>query len=475
MGPRTFADRQRAADVPLTGADCFLRAFDAECRRTAGAGHLSQLVLRLGPGFDEGCFRATLEAAARTHPILRAPVLRRLGTPFPVYRTTRPSAALPPVELHPVGDDLPCSGGSSLLRAQAPLPAVFTRRINEVLPLERGRLLRVDVAPRPDGGSDLAFTWAHLLFDGLGSERFVAWLAACGEGKRRVEDLSPEEGAGLAGETSRAAAATGLRARGARARAWQSHLESLSEPAPRSLAGPLARRPQALRYDVLALREEASTRILARAGDKAGPLTPALFPLAASIRAHAAVFGARGQAPGSFVVPVVANARPKGAEGASQAIFRTQVSLLWLRARREETHDLDGLIRLLKAQRLAFVRSGRLEDGLAALDLARLAPKRLYAHLVRRTFGGELASFFFAYTGELLPGSTHFFGAGIESGFHVPGVPASPGSALVFSLREGRLSVTHAWQDGTIDAGERRLLRQQLLEDLVGASEGAPA
>ena len=40
------------ASVPLTGADCFLRAFDGEVRRLTGASHLSQLVLRLGPGFD---------------------------------------------------------------------------------------------------------------------------------------------------------------------------------------------------------------------------------------------------------------------------------------------------------------------------------------------------------------------------------------------------------------------------------------
>lgn len=469
-GPRTFLERQRAADVPLTGADCFLRAVDAECRYRGGAGHLSQLVLRLGPGFDRERFRATLDAAVRAHPILRAPVARPFGSPFPVYRTTRPSPALVPVDVHPSGDSSPGCEASPALCAEPPLPRIFSRRLNEVLALERGRLLRVDVAARGDG-ADVAFTWAHLLFDGLGSERFIAWLAACGEGSRRVDDLSVEEGAGLCDEAGAAAWRHGLRLRGAHARAWQSHLASLATPAPRSLFGPLTRAPQALHYDVLTLRSEATERFLARTQEKAGLLTPMLFPLAASIRAHAAVFRARGASPGSFVVPVVANARPKGADGAARAIFRTQIALLWLRVRAEETADLDGLVRRLKEERLAFIRKGLLEDGLAALDFARLAPKRLYARLVRRTFGGELASLFFAYTGEFLPGTKRFFGAEIERGFHVPGVPASPGSALVFSLREGHLVATHVWQDAALDAAERALLRGQLLADLVGEAE----
>ena len=54
-------DRPQApAALPLTGADCFLRAFEAEVRRTADASHLSQLVLRLGPGFDVDAFRSLM-------------------------------------------------------------------------------------------------------------------------------------------------------------------------------------------------------------------------------------------------------------------------------------------------------------------------------------------------------------------------------------------------------------------------------
>jgi hypothetical protein len=73
--------------VPLTGADGFLRAFDHEIRRTAGASHVSQLVLRLGPGFDPGIFAKLVEELASAQPIVRAPIGRRFGLGRPVYRT----------------------------------------------------------------------------------------------------------------------------------------------------------------------------------------------------------------------------------------------------------------------------------------------------------------------------------------------------------------------------------------------------
>jgi len=471
----SFAERQRAADVPLTGADAFLRAFDGECRRYGGASHLSQLVLRLGPGLDVGRFRAAVDDVARAHPILRAPVVRHFGAPFPVYRTTAPSAALPASTVHPVETPrlIPASDAHPALVPASPLPALFGARVNEVLRIERGELLRFDLAPREDGGCDLAMTWAHLLFDGAGSEHFVALLARCGGGAARADALGADEGGGPGLDETAGAAWRAMRAKSERARVWQRRMKALAATPPHSLGGRLARTRQATRYERLSLRGDASERFLARAKEKAGALTPVLFPLAASMRAHAAVFAARGAAPGAFLVPVVANARPKGAAPGAEAIFRTHVAMLWFRATAGETGDLDALVRTLRAQRTELLKHRFLEDGLAALDVARVAPKRAYAFAVRRILGGELASFFFAYTGDFLPRTRTFFGAPIEDGFHVPGLPASPGSALVFSQREGRLGISHVWQDGTIDAAERALLRRTLLADLLG-EEASP-
>jgi hypothetical protein len=206
---------------------------------------------------------------------------------------------------------------------------------------------------------------------------------------------------------------------------------------------------------------------VARAQERAGFLTPMLFYLAAAIRAHHAVFRKRGEAPGSYVVPLPVNLRPKGAAG---AIFRTHVSLLWFQVRPEQVEDLGELLEALKQQRHEAIRSGQIEDGVCAMDFARLVPQRPYAWLARRHLRGELCSFFFAFTGEFLPGLASFLGAEIRGGFHVAPVPPSPGSALALSLRGGRLGATHVRQRGVFDADELAVFREQLRADLLGSA-----
>ncbi len=443
------------ASVPLTGADCFLRAFDDEIRRHAGASHLSQLVLRLGPGFEAEALRALVARVARAHPILHAPILRWLGVGAPCYRLDRARADhLPRVELHPT------------LPGRA-LPPVFFVRMNQVFRGREGRLLHLDVVPREEGRTDLALTWLHMLFDGAGSEAFVEWLEAVHQGRRPVEELPADEFRGVApGMPER----LGARERGRRAMAWQHWMASMAEPRPRSLAGPLASLPQALRYQVTTFDASETRRIVARAGEKAGFLTPMLFYLACAIRAHHAVFRHRGVDPRVYVVPLPVNLRPRGSE---RALFRTRVSLLWFRVLPERVEDFDLLVTELKSQRMAAIRAGHVENGVVAMDYARYAPMRLYAHMARRAKGGELCSFFFAYTGEFAERAESFLGAPIDNAFHAPPVPPSPGSGLAMSLRRGRLNVTHVVQQGLLDDEERVLFGRALRSDLLGGEGNA--
>jgi hypothetical protein len=236
---------------------------------------------------------------------------------------------------------------------------------------------------------------------------------------------------------------------------------------PHSLAGPLRRGRQDLRYDLETYGREETAAIAARATEKAGFLTPMLYYLAAAIRGHDAVFRARGVDPGAYLVPLPVNLRPKGAEG---AVFRTHVSMLWFHVAAEDARDFDGLLGVLKAQRRDSIKAGLVEAGVAALDYARFAPARLYARMARRSFGGELCSFFFAYTDQFLPGLASFLGAPIENAFHAPSVPPSPGSSAILSIRDGRLNLTHVHQRGVLGDEERALLRRRMREDLLGGA-----
>ena len=444
-------------EVPLTGADCFLRAFDAETRRTNGASHLSQLVLRLGPGLDPARLRDVLHEVAQANPIVRAPVLRRFGMAEPVYRIDRAAQApLPELSVHagelPSHFDGPVEG--------APLPAVFCQRLNEPFDARHGRLLHADVVEYDGGGrgSDLALTWVHMLLDGSGSESFVRHLALVGDGKRSADELPEGEW-----ELARVDGTAGER--GEKARAWQSVVEGFAAKPPRSLAGPKKRIRQDLTYPVYTLDPETTQLVVERAKARAGFLTPVLFYLACAIRAHHAVFERRNAVPPSYVVPLPVNLRPNGAEG---AIFRTRVSMMWFQVFPEQVEDLDGLVNALKQQRRHMMKSGAVENGVAAMDFARFAPARMYARMARRNFKGELCSFFFAFTGEFRPELTSLLGAPILNGFHTPSVPASPGSGAIMSLREGRLNLAHVHQRGVFSEDELALFRDRIFADLAG-------
>jgi hypothetical protein len=442
--------RELPAFAPLTGADCFLRAFEHEIRRYAGSSHVSQLVLRLGPGFDVGIFAKLVEEVARAQPIVRAPIGRRFGLGAPVYRL-RAARTAPLPRLQTYESDAPA----------AALPERFAARLNEPLSLRRGELLRFDAVRYAGGaaGTDLAMSWAHLLFDGGGSERFVRWLDRCYRGEcDPVCTPDPEELAPCprSGPT--------LGERGARARTWQRWVNALGDPPMRSLAGPLRRMPQALRYEVLTFSREETARIVATAGRLAGFLTPMLFYLAAAIRAHHAVFRARGVDPGSFVVPLPVNVRGRSGPG---AVFRTHTSLLWFHVASRDALCSEDLLESLKRQRLEAIREGHVENGVYAMEFARLAPTRLYARMARAALRGELCSFFFAYTGEFLDAASHFLGSRITNGFHVAPVPPSPGSCVAMSLYGDRLNATHVFQHGVFTEAERDIFREQLRADLL--------
>jgi len=444
--------------LPLTGADAFLLAFDAETRRRNRSSHLSQIVLRLGPGFDAERFEKTLRTVVDANPILRAPIRRAGLIGKAEYRLDLAARSRGPIfERHDA--TAPPPGGWA---DAVSLPALFEARLNEMHERGRGGLLRADAVRYADGRTDLCLTWLHMLLDGWGSERFVELLAACGEGSRSPEDIPDADRPGAPPDVALPATQS---ERGDMAMAWQSWMSNLGKRTVRSPAGPEHGARQDLAIDRVHFSEADGAIATKRASDLAGFLTPMIFYLGAAIRAHHAVLRERGTVPESYVVPLPVNLRPKGAGG---GIFRTRVSLLWFQVSSSGVDDLEGLLTQLKEQRRRAIRERMIENGVAAMDYARMAPSRLYGKMARRGLRGELCSFFFAWTGEFCPGLDHFFGAPVEDGFGVPSVPASPGSGLVLSLHRGRFGYTHvrqrdAWHDADLER-----FHAQLARDLLG-------
>lgn len=445
-----MTDRQQSARsvarVPLTGADCMLRAFDLEARRQHSASHASQLVLRLGPGLDVDALRRTIERTARTAPIVRAPIRRPWLVGAPVYDLGRAiDCPLPPLRVHDVDTGVP---------AVFP-PPPFTAALNEPFAGKRGELLRFDLVRHADGAADLALTWLHMLLDGTGSEIFVRALAEVGAGKRDAVGLEVGDAEGTAGSFAE---------RGEKAREWQAFLRAFARLPPRSPAGPLRRVRQDIDYRITTFGEDETRRIVALAGDLAGFMTPVAYYMAAAIRAHHRLFERRGTVPPSYVVPLPVNLRPRGGDG---AIFRTHVSMIWFQVSAAQVASFAGLVAELKRQRQQAIRANLIDKGAAAIDFARHLPAGFFGRMVRRTLANELCSFFFAFTGEFANGVDHFLGAPVRNGFHVPAVPPSPGSCAAMSLFAGRLNLTHVYQRGALAADEVERFSHDMRGDLL--------
>ena len=444
--PRT-ADR-----LPLTGADAFLLAFNAETRRRNRASHLSQIVLRLGSGFDAERFEGALAAVARAHPIVQAPIRRPIGLGAAEYRLDLARRAPGPrFDLHRLDRAAP---------AAEALPDLVVERLNALHGENVGGLFHVDALRYGDGRTDLVFTWLHMLLDGWGSERFIELLEAVGHGADPAQVPAADAPDAPPDVTLPAA----QRERGAMAMSWQNWMTNLGKLGVRSIAGPERGARQDLRIARWRFDRAQSDLIKTRASELAGFLTPMIFYLACAIRAHHAVLEARGTPSESYVVPLPVNLRPKGGEG---GIFRTRVSLLWFQVEAKIVGDQAALLAALKDQRRRAIRTHQIENGVAAMEYARFAPSRIYGSMARRTLRGELCSFFFAYTGEFCASLDRFFGAAIEDGFGVPSVPASPGSGLVFALRDGDLGATHVYQADAWSDADREVFREQLEQDLL--------
>jgi hypothetical protein len=437
--------------VALTGADCFLRAFDQEVRRTSQSGHLAQLVLRLGPGFAAEQFERLLREVATANPIMSAPIRRRAMLGPPEYRLDRAGTSdRLSIEVHAKQD-----------RHAALPPTAFSERLNGAANARNGDLLSADIVPYSDGRTDLALTWLHLLFDGAGSERFVEHLCRC------CADQSFERAVPLSTDMDFAQSPNrpSLRKRAENASAWHQALLGSTPASIESPGGPLRRVPQQLSYRWTTLDRERTSTIKARSAQYAGVLTPMLFYLAAAIRGHHAVAKSRGRRPQKWLIPLPVNLRSKGTAG---EMFRTHITLIWFQATAEEVQDFEGLVEALKQQRRAAIKGGLIEAGVQAMDFVRMIPSRLFTKFARRDYDGELCSFFFAFTDEFAPDASQLCGARIETGSHVPSVPPSPGSSVVMSLRDECLTLTQIRQHGAVSDEEDEIMREQMLADLTG-------
>jgi len=427
-----------AAEIPLTGCDAYFLALE-DLMAAGGQGrHTGLTILELAEGLDVAALRDAVRRFSLSHPLLHAKLRRSwfLGVPF--WRT--------PKTLSP--DAVPILEHSSDTDRDS-----FCQKL---LGSGGEHFLEIHILPSVKKTTLLA-KWLHLVFDGRGAELALQEIAhlALNPG----DPPKPVASWGMPFPP-----APGLVARWAGTRVFVKRHYEMKPSDFRSLGGP-SLKSGTPGFRVLSFSKEETALLRERAVRLTGGIFQMPYFFAAAARAHAAVFKVRGESPASFVSPVPVQARkPK----ARHPIFQNQVTVLHFKLSSSEVDDLEKATTAIHAQFESAVRGGLESSSATMLWWMRRLPTGLYRRFLQRDTGGEIVSFFQSHTGDFLPGVREICGAPITNGWHIPSVSQPPGSGIFFSEREGRLSATISWRDGSLKLDEVDAMESSLRSDLLG-------
>ncbi len=432
MTPRPTRAGLRA---PLGGCDCYLLALEDLMLRSGQGRHVGVTVLEVGTGFDASRLSDAAARFGESQPILNARLHRAFPGAVPEWRAAAGSPVS--VQCHEAGADWRSLAED---RLQGDWP---------------GRL-RFDVMPQEGGGAVVLMSWSHLLLDARGVELALAEVARLGSD------------AGAVAEADSHALPF------ARRRSWREELRAVRPFLQRywSLrehrviaAGAAPARAGAARFALARFGAEETAAMKRRAEPLTGGIFALPWFLAVTMRAHAALFRARGVGEGSLECTISVQGRKRGTRG---PIFQNQVSQLFFALPLEDLSSAEEAARALHGQFAAMTRERFDEAFIIMVDWMRRLPATLYRRFLRREASGQLASFYHAHTGEFLPGVREFCGGVIADGWHIPSVPQPPGTGLFFSERDGRLTASLCWREGVLSAAEQDAMLEILRADLLG-------
>lgn len=390
--------------ITLQGPDHFVDLLDLDMRRAGLAGNTVQLQLILDRMPDIAMLEHRVRAWSTTEPVCRV----RLRSGFMGTRRQRSRPRQP--EFH---------------RHEACAERILADRLRTDLAGPAAPPCVLDLI-NDGSGAVLALTWHHLLADARGGEYLLARL--CG---------APPGGAWPRSDGLRLAD----RVRAARVlRPVFTHIGQagvLSPCVPASRPVPT--------YDCLAVNEEESARI-ARRGREVHPLIgETALLLAASLRVvHSLCVKKKGGE--AYLIPVPVSRRRSGCTAPE---LGNPVSFIYITAARADVAALStpALASKVAGQIVAALSGGLIDACHAQLGLFGFLPRRVGRWMLRSLMRGEIASCFFAHTGQTwFDSEPHrdVFGARIRHVFHRPNICHPPGLGFFISRHAGCVHITAA-------------------------------
>ncbi len=442
----------------LTESDCFVRANDKLMVKTGQGLHSVSSVLELEAMPDIERLRAAMSGLMARHPMLAADYKQKF---FGVPVFVRGKGAAEAVPLHFWSEDR----SSEKLKAYEPGTVSSAEACLENLASltesdfnKNGRChIRCDlIEKRDENGFLFVLTWRHLILDGVGAEflcREVDHIARGIEGAvvPPLDDAQPEPPLPWS-------------ERYRKARPMIDFINNLRQEPFRSFAG---RKPQpgALRFQTLELDSERSAKVFARGEALCGPVLSTPFHVACAVRAHDAVWQARGVTEMPYMITVPMQFRRKGAKG---PIFQNHLTMLFLTATADEAKSIEKMVVSLQKQQEFYLKERLGERFQEMQRMMQHMPPWLYTNFIRMHMRGEMTSFFFSGTGTFAAEMETFAGANIRNAYHVPSINRPPGTGLFINDKNGIVTLVLSYREGVISQDEAQLMMASYAEGLTG-------
>ena len=210
--------------------------------------------------------------------------------------------------------------------------------------------------------------------------------------------------------------------------------------------------------------EDETERIQKNSENLGTGFRPSLFYLASSIHAAHAVRMRHKMQPAAYMVPVPQDERKRGATG---PVFANHMTFLFYRVEHEKAGSISQTISSLKNQMTSQIREEIPKSYSEMMRIFRRLPLPLYYRLLSGPTKGQVASFFFSYTGDCCSGLDRFLGHRGRNLIHYAPVTYSPGLSVVFMRFCNRLCAILSYKKHCLSGTDLSLFRQTLRSRLL--------
>ena len=418
----------------LNGIDWMVQGLHYNCRRSRGGDYQFLIILQLAgiPDFEklDNCFRQTVElfpvlsGRLRRHPLNLAP-----------YWHPRQVRSKASVTLIQCPDDAAC---------QAQQEAFLNESFNPEEPLAAARLFAL-----PDGSSQFACKFDHMLFDADGGESFIGLLNKIWNG----EAIEPDKY---------------LKPAGPWLNEWRHQFEC-GRTVNRTLAEVFRQgtpsvfyaqghKPGANRFKLVRLEPEQFNKLRAAAEAIAGPMMLTPYLIAVLQGAMHRIFAQRGEADSLCLCPMTVNLRT----GSEDKLFFNHWSIMPMYSHAAKGSSLNDAVNLQKNLFYEYTKNKFPYCFTKANLLTRIVPLPLTAIITANPFRRTAGTATLAMLSQSSFKNLEIFGQPIVNLFHVPRIPPRPGVGIFMNQHNGSCNVTISWLDGTISADEVNVIADSI-------------